>query len=393
MDRRSIILYSIGNFLVSFSIGIYYSISRPYVGIDLGGGSYWILVLSGVEYGTFIASILWGAIADRFGRRNIILLAILGALPLYMALQARDPATIVVLVGLAFIFWSIGFSPAISAVLVDKKNSGRNYAVYGLGGSIGWGLGTALSWPLYYTMGPLMVSIIVSVTYGAGFLWFYIFYPKKSTAYVKAGLKQIVLTGFHSLKYFTLAVILGSTAFIAGYNVLSISLENNVSRLIGPVIGSLNPRIFYGIFYGGIPALLGIPTRVLAGLAVSKYEPSKVFSYTMIAYAFNILIMWLSPPLIFVLIWLIPVYPFYDTSMYVGASIRIRGIEATSSGIIVMAQSIAGLLVALLSLVGLIGTSTLLLITLEILFTLSVIVLRVEKRNYLRLGSNAIRTK
>ena len=59
--------------------------------------------------------------------------------------------------------------------------------------------------------------------------------------------------------------------------------------------------------------------------------------------------MWFSSGWAFIILWLTPIYPFYDTSMYVGASMRVKGMEATASGIVIMAQSIAGLVVSLIT--------------------------------------------
>jgi len=349
LNSTKIMIYSIGNMLVMISVGMYYALSRPYVGIDLGGGDYWVLVLVGVEYGVSITALIWGALADHIGRRRIILLAPLGSIPLYLIFRTRDPMVFTVLAGLTYAFWSIGFAPSISAVLTRKKSAGRYFTFYALGGSIGWGIGTSIAWPIYYVFGVEALSIILSLCFGIGYLWQYILYPMEATAVARLHPIEIARLGLKKLWYFTLAIIFGTAGFLMGTTVLAVRLTYNVEDIMQNLVGSIPPRLFYGIFYGGIPALASIPSRFLAGKLVMKYMPYRLYIFSIIAYAGIITGMWFSSGIVFIILWLTPLYPFYDTSIYVGASLKVKGIEATASGIVVMAQSLAGLLVSVIT--------------------------------------------
>ena len=349
MRPLTVLVYSMGNLLVMISIGIYYALSRPYVGIDLGGGNYWILVLAGIEYGTSIMSIIWGAIADHIGRRNIILLAPLGAIPLYFIFKVNDPLLFTILAGITYTLWSIGFASSVSAVLTEKSSAGKNFTFYALSGGIGWGLGTSIAWPIYYALGIEAVSIVLSLCFGIGYLWQYVQYPREAVYAIKLHPIEIARIGLEKLRYFTLAIIFGTAGFIMGTTILALRLTYNVESVMSGLFEFIEPRFFYGIFYGGVPILASIPSRFLAGRLIMKYKPYKLYILSLILYALIIISMWFSSGWLFIILWLTPIYPFYDTSMYVGASMRVKGMEATASGIVIMAQSIAGLVVSLIT--------------------------------------------
>ena len=345
----TVLVYSMGNLLVMISIGIYYALSRPYVGIDLGGGDYWILILAGIEYGTSIMSIIWGAVADHIGRRNIILLAPLGAIPLYFIFKANEPFIFTILAGITYTLWSIGYASSVSAVLIEKSSAGKNFTFYALSGGIGWGLGASIAWPIYYTLGIEAISIILSLCFGIGYLWQFIRYPREAVYAIKLHPIEIARIGLEKPRYFTLAIIFGTAGFIMGTTILALRLTYNVESVMPTFFEFIKPRFFYGIFYGGIPVLVSIPSRFLAGRLVMRYRPYKLYIFSIISYALIIIGMWFSSGWVFIILWLTPIYPFYDTSMYVGASMRVKGMEATASGIVIMAQSIAGLVVSLIT--------------------------------------------
>lgn len=381
MKPLTVLLYSIGNLLVMISVGIYYALSRPYIGIDLGGGDYWILILVGIEYSTSIMSIVWGAIADHVGRKNIILLAPFGAIPLYFIFKVNDPFLFTFLAGIVYTLWSIGYTSSISAVLIEKSSIGKNFTFYALSGGIGWGIGASIAWPIYYLFGVEAVSIMLALCYGIGFLWQFTLYPREAIYATMLNPMEIARIGLKRLKYFTLAIVFGSMGFIMGTTVLALRLTYNVESVITSFSKFIGPRFFYGIFYGGVPVLMGIPSRFLAGRLVMKYKPYKLYAFSIVLYALIIAGMWFSSGWLFIILWLTPIYPFYDTSMYVGASMKVRGLEATASGIIIMAQSMAGLAVSLITALFPLAHTVYILHIILVLFLVSILMVMYSSKN------------
>ena len=349
VDEKRLKLYSIGNFFLGLGMGLYYTFSRPYLGIDLGGGEKLVLLLTGLEYASFLLSVAWGALADSLGRRRMVLLAALSGPPIAaLAATPPSPPLFVALATTSFFIMSFGWAPSVSAVVVDKERAGVSYAYYALSGGLGWGTGAAAAWPLSYIAGEKTVLASTGISLATAYLWLYALYPPEAAGGEKIPAKTIFKEAFTELKYLTLAVAMGTAGMIGAFNIYTLKLTAIVEEL-AKNYSWLGPRSLYGIVYGGLPVLLGAPCRPLAGKAVDKIGAARLYAASMTAYLAELIGIGVADGLPVLILWILPIYPFYDTSMYVGAARYLGRHEATSAGIVLTGESAAGLLMMTVS--------------------------------------------
>jgi len=67
------------------------------------------------------------------------------------------------------------------------------------------------------------------------------------------------------------------------------------------------------------------------------------------SYLVLFLVLPFTPPILYILLWLIPIYPFYDTSIYAILSRNTNKYEATATGFLASINSLAGVLIIILN--------------------------------------------
>ncbi len=334
-------LYTVGNILYTLAWGLYFTSSRIYVKEFLGGTYTDITLLTSLEFIPALFSTLWGYLGDVFGRRKMILIGFL-SVPAFSLIGFTELPWVFILAFIASLSSTIAWPSIVSAVVSDIEYTGsKKYSIYAIGGSIGWGLGSLLMGFLYALGGIGLISIVIGLSIGASFIIFYALYPKVHVTFERKELKRNVfsfLLGSKVFLAFLVAVAVSYFGLEFSYNILSIKLYNELGR----------NEILYGIFFGGITAFLGALFRPLAGKIVDNVGEVRSFMLTLICYTSLLYGLASAQGWIMALLWIIPVYPLYDTSAVTVSSKSLPPeFRATAFGSYGTATSIAGSLVVL----------------------------------------------
>lgn len=348
MGRRWLRWFTAGAFLHSSAWGMYFALTRVYVVTDLGGGYMALLLLAGAEFGLPLTSVLWGRLADRYGRRKFVLAAWTGFIPLAMLGLVNDAYTFVAVAALPSLAWSLGW-PSVVSPVITGTSIGRRYGTFMVGASLGWGLGSSAMGPLYGLGGARAVFTACSVLYFISYAVFYALYPATRTPASTVIKPEASRQLYRSLAPLLVAVAMLSLGLEWGFNVFAVRLEESLRQLVYRAGWSdEDVRLLYGVFYGGVTTLLGVPARLLAGRVADRYGGLRLLAWTAGCYVLLYLAMNHLHGIWMVMLWQVPLYPFYDTAVYSAASgYAPRDLKASAAGAVMAAQSVGGMLVAL----------------------------------------------
>ncbi|OYT56397.1 MAG: hypothetical protein B6U75_00860 [Desulfurococcales archaeon ex4484_217_1] len=333
--------YTIGNVFYTLAWGLYFTASRIYVKEVLGGTFTDIALLTSLEFLPALLSTFWGYLGDVLGRRKIILLGFL-SVPAFMMIGFTGIPWVLILAFIASLASTIAWPSVVAAVVSDIEEVGsRKYSIYAMGGSIGWGLGS-ISMGFLFSMGGMkLVSIMTALFMALAFTLFYIMYPE---AYGQSFKREHGISVFKNIVRnkiiiaFLLAVIISYFGLEFSYNILSIKLYNELGR----------NEVFYGIFFGGITAFLGALFRPVAGRIVDTLGETRSFIVTLMSYTLLLYGLALAKGWVMALLWIIPIYPLYDTAAITATSKALPPeLRATAIGTYGTAVSIAGSLVVI----------------------------------------------
>lgn len=342
---RKFLVMVLGLSMLEVVYGMYYTISRPYFGVDLYGA--WMVVyLIGAEYTPSLFSFMLGALGDTVGRRVLMAIGGLGVIPLFHIFTLTDWRQVVVSVGLFNLFSWLVFTFAMSSIIEDRARIGSKYSVAGLGMGLGWGIGALIAWPLFNYLGNYLFSTTLSTIYALSSLLVIIGYSGKereNTTPISA-----LKTVFSELHWFAPIILFSSIGLSIASSMTSILLDYKIREL--PILNkSFDSRLFYGLFYGTIPVLAGTPARIIAGRLVDNRKEEKLLLTALSSYLVLFLVLPFTPPILYILLWLIPIYPFYDTSIYAILSRNTNKYEATATGFLASINSLAGVLIIILN--------------------------------------------
>jgi len=367
---RVTLRFALGYALLAFAYSVYYTISRPLYGVDLYGHSF-VLFIAGAEYVPAVFSFLLGSISDAYGRKKILCLSLLGAIPLAVIFLNENQGVILLSISLYSFFYTLAVMISISVVLERRENIGRNYSIIGLASGFGWAFGSSLAWFLHEALAKgIFIFILVSayITGIYGLFTGYVGDDKKASRKVLVGLRVV----YRNLSWFLPVLLLAYIGTAMGSNLNAVILDDKLHSFVEDFLSDVitNSRLLYGLFYAGLPVLIAIPARIIAGKLVDRGKERTLFISSIIAYLLIFPLLPFMSPLIFLLIWLIPVYPFYDTSIYAISARSTGSHESTISGYISTVTSLAGLLVIIINYI-VYGMGTLAYVALTALFLLA----------------------
>jgi MFS family permease len=344
MERLLILI--LGLSVINMAYGLYYTVSRPLFGVDLYG-AWMVLYLYGAEYAPSLFSFLLGALGDSIGRRKLMAIGLVGAIPPFAVFTLSDWRHIVASVGLFYLFSGLVSTMAISGIIEDRARVGSKYSLAGLGMGIGWGISSLIAWPLFRSLDRYLFATVLATLYATGTILVVLGYTGKER---EEGARPIsaLETVFTELYWFTPVILFSSIGLSVASSVTAILLDYKV-RELGLVPRDIDPRLLYGLFYGTLPVLAGVPARFIAGRLVDRGVERHLLLASIVSYLALFLALPFTPPLLYVLLWIIPIYPFYDTSIYAVISRSTRMYEATSTGFLASVNSLAGVLIILLN--------------------------------------------
>ncbi len=328
-------------FLYSSAYGSYVAVSRA-VARDLLGADYTFLTyLIAAETIPSILAVFAGALADVVGRRRLMAIGFLSAVPL--ALMSCSPLQLYpLLAGLHVTLFTLSSPSVTGTYLAATSSSGISYSYYGIGGSLGWAFGGVIGSALMGAFGVSVSFIYSFIAVVAGFTFAYICYP----THIDLGRATSFKESLKAVRYARNAlvpVILALIALELMWNASSYKIRVFVnSEGLGDTL--------YGVIYVMVPGVLGAILRPLAGYLSDRCNIRKMFLFSILSYSAVFTAFTVLPPPVFLIAWFIPVYQFFDQAAMMGVSRALpREYQATAAGAMSTAWTLAGLSVLALS--------------------------------------------
>ncbi len=339
--RAWAICYTAYLFLYSSAYGSYVAVSRA-MARDLLGNDYTFLTyLIAAETVPSMLAVFAGALADVVGRRRLMLIGVLSAVPL--ALMTRSPLQFYpLLAGLHVTLFTLS-SPSITGTyLAATSSSGISYSYYGIGGSLGWAFGGVIGSALKGAFDVPASFTYSSLAVIAGFTFAYVCYPTHVNLGRAASFKESLRTVRYA-RNALVPVILALIALELMWNASSYKIRVFVnSEGLGDTI--------YGVIYVMVPGVLGAVLRPLAGYLSDRHSVRTMFLLSVLSYSAVFTAFTVLPPPIFLIAWFLPMYQFFDQAAMMGVSRALpREYQATAAGAMSTAWTLAGLSVLVLS--------------------------------------------
>ncbi|MEM4907026.1 MAG: MFS transporter [Sulfolobales archaeon] len=307
--------YALGATLNTFTWGLYFSFTRYYLGIELGGGTSALILITGLEWVFTLFAVVSGRLVRRIGGRSVTLLGISGALPLLAGLKVHDPNILAVVLSLASFSWAIAWPSILLAVFSgDNITPGRAYSYFTIGSGVGYSLGSTLMGVFYNFAGSGGVFTTLAAMYVVTFLTFYILYPTRELQQRKTDDYKGELDVIHSLLPILVAFSLIVFSRELLYSVGPVKLASEIRKLL-PTYSEVVEYTVFGAVFGGITALISVPARIVAGRLSDRFNPLYILASTGVAYLITYWIFVSTEGLIPIIIWQLPLYPFLDVSV------------------------------------------------------------------------------
>ncbi len=307
-------MYALGATLNSSIWGLYFSFTRRYLSVELGGGTYVILLITGLEWLFTLFAVLSGKLAERVGGRYVTLLGVSGALPFIAALNVYDPNLLAVVLSLASFSWAIAWPSILSAVLSDgTPTPGRAYSYFTIGSGLGFSLGSAVMGALYGLAGPEGVFTAIAAMYVVTYSLFFLLYPTnvfKVSEVKGGGTLEVINKLLPVLAAFSLTIF----AMELLHSVAPVKLSSEIQKLLNTRSELVEYAVF-GVVFGSFTALLSVPARIAAGRLSDRFNPLIILATTSSAYLITYWLFVSTTGLIPVIIWQLPLYPFLDVSI------------------------------------------------------------------------------
>ncbi|MCX8186212.1 MAG: MFS transporter [Sulfolobales archaeon] len=307
-------MYALGAALNTANWGLYFSFSRRYLSVDLGGGTQSVLLITGLEWVFTLFAIASGKLVQVLGGRYVVFLGVTGFIPFIAALGIHNPMTLAVVLSFASFSWAISWPSILSAVFSGGISPGKAYSYFTLGSGLGYSFGSLAMGPIYSALRAEGVFTTMAVIYLLTYLIFFIQYPTKGPS--RHGLRDVSESPNAILK---LIPVLTAFSFIVFarellYSIAPLKLTYEIREVFTPT-SELVEYTLFGTVFGGITALLSVPARVLAGKLSDRYNPAKILFAISIAYLITYWLFVTTEGLIPIIVWQLPLYPFLDVSI------------------------------------------------------------------------------
>ncbi len=329
-------LLAIASLVSSLGWSAYYTISRPYYSNILGLPYSVILIIASSEWMPGLSSFIWGYLGDKIGHKRVL---ILGLLSFTLSLVGYvDPMFIPIVVGLASLGWAAVWPIVLASIsrISPISSVGRSYSIFAVGTSLGWGLGGIIGGLLSTILGIREVLVLTGLLIGIAYSSTAIIL--RNTTYTYENISIRLLVRKHLLLLAISSIVLTISIDYA-FNLISVKLFYELNE----------NTVMYGLFLTTIPAILGALFRPLAGVIVDRVGGLKSVALASILYTIIYTIASIVRGLLLGVIWIIPIYPFYDTGLVKLASEISRYNErGTIMGLINASNSIAGSLMFIL---------------------------------------------
>ncbi len=351
MDRLKLAM--LAGLLESMGWALHFTYSRAWVRDTLGDDYSFIFMLAAAETLPVILSIIGGLHGDVAGRRRIAELSALQA-PLFVLVPVLGLHYMPLLVGASAALWAYFWPNLVAPVMEETGRTGSGYARFAIGSTAGWGLGGVLvmvyDWlgmaepsAVYWTAALMLVAAaLVSL-------------DVVSASRPRATVHDVV--GF--LRRGGLGVLALFLAIVSLQAASEIFWNASAFKLYGEA-GSI---AMFSLVYSTLPTAIGVLVRPLAGRTVDAAGPWRTYLAVILSYAALYLGVYLSKGPLLLALWVLPVFAFYDTSIYtLAARVFPENLQGSAGGLVVLSYFAAGIVVLGLSTISM-GYKEILLVT------------------------------
>ncbi|MCI4395967.1 MAG: MFS transporter [Thermoprotei archaeon] len=322
-------------FIIPFLLGLSYSVYsvtlRTKIGMLAGSNYPYMILITSMETIPGIFSVIMGYYIDKFGGGLSIIFGFLASI----SLLVFPLASLNILPILVFVFVSsyMLYTPIIYGIILKKAmGSGKKLGLLLMMQSIGWTLGGLF---------PATFSLFGAIDFGFVFSSLMLLFSTWLLSIIEKPVKSVVST-VNSLGDFarvislnwkiSLGIIMWSSAYSMMSGVFSLKLYNSV-----------NSEFEYGIYFTVLTGIASIIVRPYAGIIVDKVDPIKIILASITAYLLLSLALVIATPALIVILWITPIYPFFDTASYSLLSKAMgEKFQFTAAGIISTSMSIGG---------------------------------------------------
>lgn len=339
--------YLAGICLLNIVYSMYVVVSRPLYGADVYG-EWFVFYLVSAEYIPSLMAFALGSLSDAIGRRRVMSVSIMGAFFIFMLFQIENWIFKIVFVFLYSFTHTLAITIGLSYVIEDRANVGRKYSKVGVASGLGWGIGSLIAWPLLSLLSMSGFPSFVSIIYVAGIIFLITGYSGKEREQAQAIMKGLSST-INNLRSLIPIILLSYIGLTIGGTYNSILMDKKITAIINNSLDATHRRFLYGVLYGFLPVLAGTPLRPFIGRIVDYGKAREAFLAALLSYLILFVVLPFTPPLIFFLLWILPVYPFFDTSLYAMVSRGTTGYEASVSGFLSTISSISGVVILILN--------------------------------------------
>ncbi|MEM0296605.1 MAG: MFS transporter [Zestosphaera sp.] len=340
-------MYSVAATLYMATWGLYFSFTRRYIGVELGGGLQAVILITGLEWGFTLFAAVMGRLTGRVGERNLILLGAAGCIPFLAAPGVRDPITLAVILSFYSLTWAISWPSVLSTVLGDSSVSpGRAYSYFTIGTGLGYSIGSACMGPIYGIAGPEGVFTTMVVTHLATYSMLIAFFPGSADIKATARGGRVINVDSVLSKLAPVLIAVSLTVFSREllYSVAPSKLSMELENLVGSS-SRLTEYTLFGLVYGGFTAILSIPARIIAGKLTDRHNPLVLFALVTTAYLIDYWLFVKSWGWVSILIWQLPLYPFLDTAIntYIAKQVP-KDVMTSGFGLVIAFDALGGLM-------------------------------------------------
>lgn len=323
-------------FLVPLMIGLSYSIYavtlRTIVGENAQSDYSLMILITSMETIPGIFSIIAGYYSDKFGKKVPLLFGLIASVSLaafpFISFEAL-PFFVFTFITMYTIYTTFVYG----AILRRAEGSGKKLSLFLMMFSIGWTSGgffpSLLSMAGHVDFAFILSAILLMASAGISLSKFDLKMSEREKFSLKSLKESITVT-----RKIMAGLILWSSGYYMLSGIFSLKLYSSVSS-----------QFEYGIYFTVITGFLSIIARPYAGIMADRFTPEKTLIFSIAAYMLvSISLIW-SPPLLVILLWILPIYPFFDTSIYSLLSRMMPfELQATAAGVISTSISIGGIL-------------------------------------------------
>ena len=307
------------------AFGAWYTASRAYIRDVMGGEAYtFVALLVAAEGLPFILAPLAGFLGDLYGRRRLALLGVLRG-PLVPLFALLDPMFALSVVFVYSTLSIVFYTNTLGLLLGAIRGSGRLYGLVTLAMPLAYGFGSIVPGLLEPLGGYKLVFVAV------GFMDVLAPLPlllagedSRTRGSSRRGLLDPILElgGYMPLGLIA-AILLANIASTLYWNMMSIKLYE--------VTGSL---LAFGFIGGLLTTLISAAARPVAGALVDRFNADTVLASTYLAYTVYNVALYYATGVYFMVLWLIPLYPFRETAQVMAISRRVpQSLQATAAGL------------------------------------------------------------